>query len=342
MRGRDILISLNKSLFNSAFSHIYIEKQALDYPNTKKILEHFSDTEIILINHYKDIFSRSRQNYSLQKKSPNLILAVKKDNLIYEGAKVCEDFGNNNFYYTSTMMNCIYDCEYCYLQGMYTSANIVVFVNIEDIFNEVLKLLNKHSVYLCISYDTDILAFENIIGYGRKWIDFAKEHDNLKLELRTKSANFKAIEDIAAQDNIILAWTLSPDKVIKNYENKTPSLKDRLSSIKQAINKGWKVRLCFDPMLYIKDWKESYSDLIETTFKELPKEKIYDVSIGTFRVSKDYLKKMRKQRFDSVILNYPFVTVDGVCSYDSKLTESMLDYIYQLIKKYVPEEKIYV
>lgn len=342
MRGRDILISLDKSLFNPAFSHIYIEKQALDYPNTKKILEHFSKAEIILINHYKDIFSRSHQNYSLQNKSPNLILAVKKDNLIYEGAKVCEDFGNNNFYYTSTMMNCIYDCEYCYLQGMYTSANIVVFVNIEDIFNEVLKLLNKHSVYLCISYDTDILAFENIIGYGRKWIEFAKEHDNLKIELRTKSANFKAIEDIASKDNIILAWTLSPDKVIREYENRTPSLKDRLLSIKQAINKGWKVRLCFDPMLYIKDWEKSYSDLIETTIKEIPIEKIYDISIGTFRVSKDYLKKMRKQRFDSIILNYPYETADGVCSYDSNLTESMFNYIYELIKKYVPEEKIYV
>ncbi|NSW91737.1 MAG: hypothetical protein HPY74_13895 [Firmicutes bacterium] len=221
MKGRDILQKLNKNLFNPCFSHIYIEKKALNHPNTKKILEHFREAEIIEINHYKDVFSRSNQNYSLHKNSLKLILAVKKEKLIYNGAQVCEDFGNIHFYYTSTMMNCIYDCEYCYLQGMYTTANIVIFVNIEDFFSEVENLLREHSVYLCISYDTDILAFENVIGYGRKWIDFAKKHENLKIEIRTKSANFKAIEDIDAQENVILAWTLSPDKVyvamLNNY-----------------------------------------------------------------------------------------------------------------------------
>ena len=50
----------------------------------------------------------------------------------YEGAPVCQDFGNTNFYYCSTMMNCIYDCSYCYLKGMYPSGHMVLFVNIED------------------------------------------------------------------------------------------------------------------------------------------------------------------------------------------------------------------
>ena len=36
-------------------------------------------------------------------------------------------------------MNCVFDCEYCYLKGMYPSANLVVFVNLEDIFAEVEK-----------------------------------------------------------------------------------------------------------------------------------------------------------------------------------------------------------
>mgnify|MGYP006970641936 FL=1 len=30
------------------------------------------------------------------------------------------------------MMNCIYDCSYCYLKGMYPSGHMVLFVNIED------------------------------------------------------------------------------------------------------------------------------------------------------------------------------------------------------------------
>ncbi|SHI46760.1 spore photoproduct lyase [Clostridium cavendishii DSM 21758] len=342
MRGRDILISLQKKLFNPYFSHIYIEKAALNYEITKEVLKVFKNSELIEINHYKDIFSRSHQNYILQKGSPKLILAVKRDNLIYEGAEMCQDFGNNYFYYTSTMMNCIYDCEYCYLQGMYTSSNIVIFVNIEEIFEEVKKLLKIHPVYLCISYDTDVLAFENVIGYTKRWIEFTKENKDLKIEIRTKSANFNAISAIEAYDNVILAWTLSPDEVIKGYENRTPILKDRILSIKQAVDKGWNVRLCFDPILYINNWKVCYSNLITTIFNEINADKIMDISIGVFRVSKDYLKRMRKQRKNSIILNYPFETVKGVCSYNNQLSENMTSYIYSLVSKYIPKEKIFI
>ena len=31
-------------------------------------------------------------------------------------------------YYFSHMLNCIYDCKYCFLQGMYNSANYVLFI----------------------------------------------------------------------------------------------------------------------------------------------------------------------------------------------------------------------
>ncbi|MGL5245096.1 MAG: radical SAM protein [Sarcina sp.] len=342
MKGKSILKGLNRSLFNSSFSHIYVEVDALNHPNTKKVLSYFNKAKTIIINHYKDMFSRSNQAYGMQKESIKLILAVKKDNLIYKGAEVCENFGNTNFYYTSTMMNCVYDCEYCYLQGMYTSSNVVIFVNIEDIFNEVAYLLRNNPIYLCISYDTDILAFENVLGYGQKWIEFANKYeDRLKIELRTKSANFKSIENCKVPNNMILAWTLSPEIVINNYENKTPKLKYRLLSIKEAINNGWQVRLCFDPMLYIRDWKEHYKMLVETTFDEIEGKKIKDVSIGVFRVSKDYLKKMKKERSYSVILNYPFKALNGVCSYDENISKNMTDYMCNILKKYVSEEKIY-
>ncbi len=48
---------------------------------------------------------------------------------------------------------------------MYPSANIVVFVNLEDIFAEVAQKLENHSLYLCVSYDTYLLAMEPITGY---------------------------------------------------------------------------------------------------------------------------------------------------------------------------------
>lgn len=165
--------------------NIYVEKQALDYQLTKNILSQNSNANVIKIDHYKDVFSRPKQNVLLQKESQSLILAVKKDEILYEGAPVCQDFGNKNFYYCSSVMNCVCNCEYCFLKGMYESGNLVVFVNLEDYFAKI-KNDNK---YICISYDTDLFPLESTLGYIKKWIDFACENNEVTLEVRTKCKN---------------------------------------------------------------------------------------------------------------------------------------------------------
>ena len=110
-----------------------------------------------------DIFNRRHQNFCAQKQAPALILAKKRGSLFIRAPRFARTL-KSLFYYTSCIMNCIYDCEYCYLQGMYPSGNGGFFVNLEDIFAEVDKLLLKHPVYLCVSYDTDLLALEGIAG----------------------------------------------------------------------------------------------------------------------------------------------------------------------------------
>ena len=113
-----------------AYSHIYIEHEAFSYPIAQDLIKsHTDSSSIIEIEHYMDLFGRTHQNFMVQKYSPALILAVKHGNFLYPGAPFCQDFGNQYFYYTSFAMNCPFDCEYCYLQGMYASANLVLFVN---------------------------------------------------------------------------------------------------------------------------------------------------------------------------------------------------------------------
>ena len=133
-------INKKKISLNNRFSHIYVEKKILDNKNTLEILSKFRDAKIIEIDNYKEVFSSNNQDFHLQKLGQNLILASNKPNMIYEGAVVCEDFENDNFYYTSSIINCVYDCEYCYLQGVYSSGNIVIFVDIEKVFEEVEEL----------------------------------------------------------------------------------------------------------------------------------------------------------------------------------------------------------
>lgn len=326
----------------SSFSHIYVESRALENRNTKKILSYFKSSKIIEINHYKDMFCRKNQEFSLQKLSPNIILAVKEENLIYKGAEVCESFGNKYFYYTSAVMNCIYNCEYCYLQGMYPSANIVVFVNLQEVFQEVEDSLKKHPLYLCISYDTDIMALENILGFTRQWIEFTRNHKNLSIEIRTKSANFKSIEDLQSFENVILAWTFSPEEVSAKYESNAPAFEARLMDARLAVSRGWKVRICFDPILYIRNWRKYYYECIKHVFEVISPSEIEDVSIGVFRISKEYMKNMKKVNPRSEILTYPFESKHGVCTYSREHCMEIKNFIYNILVKYVETEKIFV
>lgn len=330
------------NFYNKPFTYIYVEEQALEHDNTKHILGKFPDAHIIPIKHYKDIFNRRNQNPIMQKNAPSLILAVQNETFIYPGAPVCQSFGNEYFYYSSLIMNCIFDCEYCYLQGMYPSGHPVIFVNIEDCFDKLSGLLKEHPIYLCISFDTDLLAFENITGYVAKWIDYCRTQPDLTIEIRTKSANFKAISDLDIPDNVILAWTLTPDYVINHFEHKTPSLDKRVEAACKAIDKGLNVRLCFDPVLYFPDYQTEYTDFFKYVFDKVNPSRIKDVSFGEFRVSCDYLKKMRRLRPDSLVLQYPYDTGSGVAGYDKKLSEELIIFFKKQLANYISADKIYI
>ncbi len=335
-------VNSNNYLENNYFTHIYVEEEVKDHPRTKQILLRFPKAKIISITHYKDVFNRTHQNFLKQKNSPNLILAKKQGEFIFNGAPVCQGFGEEYFYYTSSIMNCLYDCEYCYLQGMYPSANLVVFVNLEDIFSHVTRLLKKHKAYLCISYDTDLLALEGLFGFVSAWCDYAKHHTDLTIEIRTKNANKEALKALPVLSNVIYAFTLSPESVIKNYEHGTPSLYTRIKAIKTALSLGHPVRLCFDPMIYIADYQEVYENFFNFLWTQISPKSIRDISLGVFRVSKDYLKRMRKQRPGSAILQYPYEPEDGVAHYGRETSKEMMFFAYQKLTEYYDKERIFL
>ncbi|PJZ46572.1 SPL family radical SAM protein [Leptospira brenneri] len=326
-----------------SFSHIYIEESIKDHFRTKEILSRFPNAVKIPIRHYKDSFNRNSQNFRIQKETPKLILAEKKEHFLYPGSGFAPNFSNPHFYYNTLALNCIYDCEYCYLQGMFPSANLVLFVNWEDFFTATKEFLEKNkSLYLALSYDTDLLALESFFPATKAWLEFAKTEPNLSLEIRTKSTNYSQIAKIPPNPNVILAWTLSPQAVSKAIEHGTPSLEARLKAIKQAINDGWKVRICIDPILQVPDWRTHYQSLADILGKELNLEGILDISIGGFRMNIDFLKRMVDVRKDSSILFHDFEKKDKIVSYSQLETEEILNLMSGALQKHFSPSQIKV
>lgn len=115
----------------------------------------------------------------------------------------------------------------------------------------------------------------------------------------------------------------------------------RVRCVADAVKKGFPVRLCFDPMIYCPDWEKEYHEMLELVTKEVPMDQIFDVSVGSFRVSQDYLKKMRKNEPYSAVVQFPFQNDGGVYHYGKELTEQMERFLIRQLLEYVPEEKIF-
>lgn len=329
--------NLNKNLFNT----IYVEKEAYKYSITAELLKKYTDCPVVTIRHYKDVFNRSNQCFNIQKQHQSLILAVKKGPFLYKGPDVCQNFGYSNFYYTSFLLNCIFDCEYCYLQGMYPSADLVAYVNVEDFKNAISDVLLKEKVYLAASYDTDLIGFHNIIPYFDYFYDFFAENPDLITEIRTKSANKAFYENHKPLDNLIIAFTLAPDGIIQKYEKHTPSLDSRIDAIKAAIECGFKVRICLDPIFINPKLDSLYEPFYNYIFSRIDPDKITDVGYGFFRMSKEFFRRIEKLREASELFSEDYSIIDGVATYPKALQEEIKASHIKTLTKYIKKEKIF-
>jgi spore photoproduct lyase len=298
------IFALTEASFTPAYSFVYAEEAAFGYPLTERVLERLPNAAVVPVKHYKDIFNRSGQDFDTQKESPKLILAVREKNFIFEGSGLCDNFGHSRFFYSTQMMNCPYHCEYCYLRGMYPSANIVAFVNVEDYFAQA-RVLGE--AYLSVSYDSDLLAREPLFGYGAGWAEFARRTPGLTVELRTKSVN---LPDCPSSDNVILCWTVSP-KGTALYEHKAPSVSARLKAARKALDAGWRVRLQTEPVLPLGEWEQDYTKLQDEIREVLDVSRLEGIGTDTFRMPETYYRRIRKQGvplFDEL----PVTLRDGV------------------------------
>lgn len=310
-----------------SFNHIYIENDIKDHPRTREILSKCSWRGIFYIDRYLKIFGRKKQDIHFQMKNRSLILARASGELLYRGSPMCQDYGRKQFYYTSTMKNCLYDCEYCYLKGMYDCGYIVIFVNIEDVFAQAERrldlLADGERMYLSVSFDTDLYSFESLSGYCGLWKEFAREHPGAEIEIRTKGAP-SPDGDEGEVPNLIHAYTLSPQQIIDRFEHNTAPLSARIRSVARMLSSGGTVRICIDPIIYVRDWKELYGSLIDSMARAFDIDRVMDFGIGTFRISREYLKRLRRAEPHSEAVWYPFEIKDGYAVYPETLQEQMI------------------
>ncbi len=298
---------------------IFIEKEVVNSPVTKQIINKLPDVTVEYIDDYRNIRIEGNTTDDVYIESKEcLAIAGKKGGLVKEFR--CRDgiIGNTE-YFISHGNNCNLDCEYCFLQSYFDNAVPTVFINHDEILTAIKDVLlaagDKKTVFhageLC-----DALAFDDLTGLSRKLIPLFSEYPNAGLELRTKTTTIENLLTISSSSNIVISWTFSPQLIVDAYEHKTPPLEERVRAAGKVQRAGYNVGICLDPIILCEDWFNNYKSMLEMLFDRLDIAKIKFVSLGGFRYLPSLTRVIRDRNPETNLLLGEFVPcIDGKYRY---------------------------
>ncbi len=323
---------------------IYIEAAVRQHPRTSAILGHFPKARLITCERYGEVFNPRSQNFRVQKHRPSLILAEKFDNFVLPAPEGFGIGGEENFYF-SHMLNCLYDCRYCFLQGMFRSAHYLLFVNYESFMQAMNRTLKETAggkpVTFFSGYDCDSLALESVTGFAEAFLPFFRKRPRAHLELRTKSVNTQVLIDSKPFDNCVTAFSFTPAEISEKIEDGVPPVSNRIKAMKQLAEQGWKLGLRLDPLIYHDGFESTYRRLVKNIFAAVEAKAFHSVSLGPMRFPRAMYDKIAKLYPENRLLAGPLHRSNGMVSYQKKVEKEMTQFCRSLLMEHLPTEKFF-
>lgn len=320
---------------------VYVEREVADHPRTARILERVKPRHVIACERYGEVFNRHNQNFRLQKAHPALILAAKHGRRLLP-VPAGYGFTAEPAFYFSHMLNCLYDCRYCFLQGMFRSAHYVLFVNYEDFMTDIRAQCENSEApcWLFSGYDCDSLALEPVTGFAASFIEACRALPNAWLELRSKSTQIRSLQAMAPMPRCVCAFSLSPAAVVNAFEHRTPSLAARLAAIARLQAQGWTVGLRFDPLLPVADFEAVHSAFFDTVFASIDAASLHSVTLGVLRLPREQARGIARLYPEESLFALGHTEADGLLSF-SREAPALLDWCEARIARYVAPERIF-
>lgn len=325
------------------WNEIYVEEEIKDHARVKSILEKLK-REPLYLPRFDDIWGRSKKPYLQKRDSLNLFLAHKKGQLLKEAPDAYGSQGDPHYYFIHAY-NCIYECQYCYLQGYFNTPDIVLFINHEEIIEEMERALLKHpgqKVWFHAGEFSDSLALTHLTGELDLYHAFCEKHPNAIIELRTKSVNTREIEKLRPLPNLIVSFSLSPKEMARRVDLKTPNAEARVRAMRTLKSLGFPIAAHFDPIVYEDKFKSEYTELLKQ-MADLTADLKY-LSLGVVRFTKDVYREVERNYPDSVLHTGPMIkSFDGKVRYHRPMRMWLMNSIKELaIGAGVKPEAIYL
>lgn len=322
---------------------IFLERDLKDSPRANSIISHFSHLTPKIIDRYDEIFGKVKKPYLQKRQSVSLFIANKKGNLVKEAPEAYGTVGEKHFYFIHAF-NCIYECEYCYLQGYFHSPDLVLFINHEDIIKEIKDVASQHPndrIWFHAGEFSDSLALTHLTGELQVYFDFFRDNSNLIMELRTKSDNIDSLLSLSPVSNIITSYSLAPKK---NLDYKAPTIDERLQAISRLHRAGFPIGIHLDPITPSKNFNEVYSDLLYHLNEAIPLKEVQYFSLGVTRFPENIYHQVKKNYPQSILFNeHMLKDKNGIVRSPRPIRFPLMENIKQQIFDYdVEKSKIYL
>ncbi len=321
--------------------HFYIEKSVLGTALAKRLKTKFPDAQFTTITRYKEFVGKKKWGIEDYNHRAEQFFVVKEGFDFFKKCPCSIKSVSCGYHVINLGSGCAFECTYCYLQDYINSPGIVIPANIEDFFRHFEYY--KQDIRLGSGELTDSLLFDHITEFSPLIVDFFRKYPRSTFEFKTKSNNIDLLLSVKSAGNIVVAWSINPQRIIETTEFYTASLEERLQAAEQCARAGYKVAFHFDPIIYCQNWETDYHDLVNEIFTRIDDRQMAWLSLGTLRMT-PRLKKIIENRFpENKILDEEFIPAyDGKMRYSHQIRSNIYKKMKEWIKSRSPNVYFYL
>ena len=322
---------------------IYYEKEIIEYPLGKQLMEQYKDVPKVIIENHNNIEEmRKKQNSEFPDLKRNLIIGVRKTH------KFVENHKTSDYLVPYTSSGCTAMCMYCYLLCNYNKcAYLRLFVNREQMLEKIIKTAQKNEKQLTFEIGSNSdLILENSITGNLVWT--IENFANTEKGFLTLPTKFDMVDDILPLNHngkIIIRMSVNPEEIINKVEFGTSRLKGRIEAINKLAEAGYKIGILIAPVILVENWKTLYTELIQTLNLELSekvkKQAFFEIIFMTY----SYVHtKINEEAFPNAINLYDQEKMTGrghgKYGYKEKNRREAEIILREQMKKYFPNNSI--
>jgi spore photoproduct lyase len=251
---------------------LLFEKEALNYKMGNQIYEYFKENKNVEIVELKN--NRIKENipgedlYNLYREGKNSLVVGIKKGMKFQTCKP------SAHYQLPLMTGCIGHCQYCYLNThLGERPYLKINVNMEDILEQAEYYMKERYPEITIfegSATSDPIPTEPYTHALRRTIEYFSNNEKGRFRFVTKYTDIGTLLNINHNNKTEVRFTLNTNKVITDYEERTPSLEKRLEACHKIIKAGYPMGFILAPVFLYDNWKEDYKRLLLDLSQDLP------------------------------------------------------------------------